>query len=416
MNPIYKEYIQFLKDHNIDIDIREGYYWLDNQIIKAYDKQGNLHKLFRLKIDDSLNITCEQYKYKDFEIESWKETIERNKDRLLKLEKDSLDLIQDSISKYSDYTHIISTSGGKDSNLTMYLVRSINEKIMCVFSNTSLDCADTYKYIKQLKNCKILNPEEGFYEWIHKNIIPSRFSRGCCRVFKEERIFKHYEGQKVLFFLGMRNAESAGRSGYEDEWVNINWSKKSTYQGILPIRKWSDEDVWLYTLWKNIHINTKYKKGYSRVGCAIACPFYTKSTWVLDKYWYPKGYERWHKILEDDFIKNFKWTILNCTIKEYHTNWNGGIVRQEPTDEVVQEFADYKGLDIEIAKKYFNHTCEECGKKVYHKDVIAMNLKLLGRNTKVFYCKQHLMDGLGLTKEQWKLMITDFKQTGCDLF
>ena len=57
MQPIFKEYIQFLKDHDIDIELQEGYYWLDNQIIKAYDTKGNIHKIVRLKIDDSLNIT-----------------------------------------------------------------------------------------------------------------------------------------------------------------------------------------------------------------------------------------------------------------------------------------------------------------------------------------------------------------------
>lgn len=45
INPVFKEYIQFLKDNGIDYPLQEGCYWLDNQIIKAYDKQGNLHKI-----------------------------------------------------------------------------------------------------------------------------------------------------------------------------------------------------------------------------------------------------------------------------------------------------------------------------------------------------------------------------------
>ena len=57
MRPIFKEYIQFLKDNGIDLPIEEGFYWLDRQIIQAYDTQGNLHKLYRIKIDDDLNIT-----------------------------------------------------------------------------------------------------------------------------------------------------------------------------------------------------------------------------------------------------------------------------------------------------------------------------------------------------------------------
>ena len=52
MTPIFNEYIQFLNDvNNSDInlsDLQEGYFWLDNSIIKGFDKQGNIHKFFRI--------------------------------------------------------------------------------------------------------------------------------------------------------------------------------------------------------------------------------------------------------------------------------------------------------------------------------------------------------------------------------
>ena len=47
MNPIFKEYCKFLKD-TVNLELEEGYYWLDNQIIKALDKQGNIHKLYTI--------------------------------------------------------------------------------------------------------------------------------------------------------------------------------------------------------------------------------------------------------------------------------------------------------------------------------------------------------------------------------
>ena len=40
MNLIFNEYINFLIDKGLDnqkYNLKEGYYWLDNQIIKAYD-------------------------------------------------------------------------------------------------------------------------------------------------------------------------------------------------------------------------------------------------------------------------------------------------------------------------------------------------------------------------------------------
>lgn len=44
MTPVFNEYIRFLNDvNNSSVDIsylQEGYFWIDNSIIKAFDKQG----------------------------------------------------------------------------------------------------------------------------------------------------------------------------------------------------------------------------------------------------------------------------------------------------------------------------------------------------------------------------------------
>lgn len=427
MNPVFNEYINFLKDKGVNIEkynIREGYFWLDNQIIKAFDKQGNLQKILRLKVDDDLNIIVKDYGEFSFDIESWEETIERNKGKLQNLETGSILTIKNSIEKYKSYKNIILSSGGKDSTLTSYLVKQVVEDIQTIFSNTTLDCADTYLYIKSQTNVKIINPKEGFYQWRKRlEFIPSRFRRSCCDIFKEGAMIKELnKDQKYLFFMGMRNEESNNRSTYEDEWKNHKWEERP-WQAILPIRKWTELNVWLYILWKRLDINLKYKKGYSRVGCAIACPYYIKSTWILDKYWYPLQYKRWHDILEEDFIKGFKWTRMNCTLKEYHLNWPGGLIRKEPTEEVIQEFAEAKRLTKNVASKYFNNTCKTCSKKVNTKDVVAMNMKYLGRNTEDYYCKKHLIEFLNksiydntFTNKEWDYNIQRFKDQGCNLF
>ena len=54
MLPVFKKYSKFLKEM-CGLELEEGYYWIDNQIIKAFDKKGVIHKLYRLKIDDNLN-------------------------------------------------------------------------------------------------------------------------------------------------------------------------------------------------------------------------------------------------------------------------------------------------------------------------------------------------------------------------
>lgn len=59
MNPIFNEYLTFLRDISGKrlTELKEGYFWLDRQIIKGFDKQGNLHKFYRIFVSDDLKLT-----------------------------------------------------------------------------------------------------------------------------------------------------------------------------------------------------------------------------------------------------------------------------------------------------------------------------------------------------------------------
>ena len=433
MHPIFNDYLRFLRDTsgNELSDLKSGYFWLDRQIIKGFDKQGKIHKFYKISISSSLKLTIDIPKngyesISNIELASWNDLININKNHLIEIENKSLNLIKEKISKYSKYIPIIPVSMGKDSMVTCYLVRNCFPDTKAIFNNTTLDCADTYIMAKSFPNCKIMTPKQGFYQYIKDNrMIPTRFSRFCCRIFKVGEMVNQLDHHKLyLIFMGMRNDESNTRSGYGDEWVNESEWGKTEWQGILPIRTWSDFDIWLYILWKGIDINPKYKKGYTRVGCHIACPYYTKSTWVLDKYWYPGMRLRWETILKDDFIRNKKWIVMNCTIMEYINDaWNGGIYREEPTEEVIEEFARYNGLDKKIAKQYFNKYCANgCKtssgklKKIKDRDTISMNMKFHGRNIGEFLCKKCFMKLYNMDEKRWNKYIEQFKQSGCTLF
>ena len=435
MNPIFNEYLTFLRNttgNNLP-DLKEGYFWLDRQIIKGFDKQGNLHKFYRINISDSLQVSIEQPKtgYKKIEninLASWDETIKMNQFHLEQIETEAKQLITDKMDEYNDYIPLIPVSMGKDSQVTCYLVREIFPNTKAIFNNTTLDCADTYIMAKEFPNCEMMTPKQGFYQYIKETkVLPTRFNRFCCRIFKVGEMVNQLDHETpYIMFMGMRNEESNTRSGYGDEIINPEWGEVA-WKGILPIRTWTELDVWLYTLWKNIEINPKYKKGYARVGCAIACPYYVKSIWVLDKYWYPTMRKRWEEILKEDFIKNKKWIIMNCTLEEYiNQAWNGGVFREEPTEEVIKEFAKYNGLNtknIKVAAQYFNKYCangckSQTGKpkKIKDRDVLSMNMKLYGREIDKFYCKKCMMNMHKLDEDTWNSWVQGFKNTGCVLF
>ena len=424
MQPIFKEQIQMWRDLGFDIPIKEGYYWLDNGIIKAFTPDGQPHKLYKYKVNDDLTINIT--KHKDFkamkfhvDFETWEETYQRLKSEIRVKIDESLNVIRQTVKDYSDYEKIVLTSTGKDSMVVLDLVQKIIPNIRVVFNNTSLDVADTYKMVKSHENWEITNPKEGFYTWIRRmNYIPNRVSRGCCTIFKEGNSIEYLSDcEKLIQFMGVRNNESNSRADRGYITHNPKWGDKEWF-GCLPIRKWSEFDVWLYTLGNHLEINSKYRKGYHRCGCAIACPYATKSTWILDKYWYSDLRTRFENIVQEVFLHNQRWSQINCTVAEYvKDGWNGTLYRPEPTEEVIREMMKYKGItDYNIAKQYFNKTCSECGKNVRQNDVLAMNMKLRGRNVTEFKCKKCLMKEFNMCKGDWNDKVVDFKEQGCKLF
>ena len=122
--------------------------------------------------------------------------------------------------------------------------------------------------------------------------------------------------------------------------------------------------------------------------------------------------------MQKDFLQNQRWSQINCTVQEYvKDGWNGTLYRQEPTEEVINEFMEYKGItDKSVALQYFNKTCCECSKNVRQNDVLAMNLKFHGRSTNKIYCKKCLMKKLEMSKEDWDKNVARFKQQECVLF
>ena len=109
---------------------------------------------------------------------------------------------------------------------------------------------------------------------------------------------------------------------------------------------------------------------------------------------------------------------MNCTLAEYiKDGWNGTLYRPKPTEEVIREMMKYKGItDYDVAKKYFNKTCSDCGKNIRQNDVLAMNMKMYGRNTTEFKCKKCLIKDLNMSKGEWDEKVEDFKAQGCVLF
>ena len=425
MLPVFDEYKKMLADFNIDLSNYDtNKLWIDRLIIRGFDKNGNDRKILRLKVNDNL-----EYEYKFYanppeneELETWEDTYNRLKFIIDKKEEESISVIKASIKKYPEALLVLFTSMGKDSKLLEYILRKVTTNYKIVFNNTTCDSADVYKEVKQRPEVEIVTPKDksgnnlSLYHIAEQYGFATRHHRWCCGIFKELATKNYlFEENNVIQYLGMRNEESFTRSNYQFEQEDDRFDKR--FHKFLPIRKWTELELWLYTLHHNISINSKYLKGYHRVGCHIVCPYYTKSTWVLDKYWYKKQYDRFHNKLSKIFWDKELCCRLNCTENEYHLNWNGGQVRKTPTKEVIEEFMKYKGFDdYNLASQYFEKKCDCCGKNVYKKDEVAMNLKFFGKEINSFKCKKCLLKHFNWDKEQWDNQVEMFKQNNCILF
>jgi hypothetical protein len=60
--------------------------------------------------------------------------------------------------------------------------------------------------------------------------------------------------------------------------------------------------------------------------------------------------------------------------------------------------------------------CVACGFQKLNKETIALNKKLLGRKIQKFYCMDCLAGYLGITVEELRDKIEEFKEQGCALF
>lgn len=414
MKPVFKEEMEFLGIPNN----LENILWVESRCYYGFDKKFNKIKFGRdiNKLPKTINelITHKEYcnyYYKNFT----SKLVEDERNKLYKyINNNNYDEI------------IISISGGKDSTVAEHMVRDICEKhnkVRILFGNTTNETHYTYKYVKEMYGNKleICNPNQGFYNWcLSNNFIPTKFGRACCSIFKEGNITPYLSDKydkKLLHICGIRRDESNTRSKY-NQIRKGKWENKKAQENwnmYLPIIDFLDLDVWSYLIYFNIPFNPLYKFGYSRVGCTN-CPYRSDYELLLNKHFLPTYYNHWQKILKQVFINEGLAITLNCTLDEYlNGDWRGTIAHSQPTKEVIQDFANLKGISFDEAKKYFKTNRCSCGKRL-SKDVIALNMKLLGRNTDGRMCLKCLAEFFGTTKQELKNQIKEFKQQGCNLF
>lgn len=278
-------------------------YFVDGHVVKIPYRDWYKQKKHLLCADDLRN---------DIEIERdyspYYSVVEANEAYIKSKVFEAEQYITNTLAKYKpdNYIPTVSFSGGKDSSVVSRLVMDAlqDNSVIHFFGDTTLEFPETYSYVQEKfrrENPRVpLIPSEtenDFFKLCKVFGPPSQHERWCCTIFKTSNLNKEYDNLpgNSLTFLGIRHSESLARSHYERTQVK---SKISSQINAMPIIEWTDYDVWLYILYKNLLINDCYQYGYKRVGC-WCCPNNSDWSMMLTEIYHPNHMQRWKDMVYD---------------------------------------------------------------------------------------------------------------------
>ena len=206
---------------------------------------------------------------------TWDDAVAANMPILKKFEEKSHRFIKN-VSETTGKPVTVSYSGGKDSLVTLLLVRDNTSDFDILFADTGLEFVETVDNVKETAKelalpLKIHSSGEAFWNSIDNFGPPTVEARWCCKVCKlgaiTQLIENNYENG-CLTFIGQRKYESEVRANSDHIWKNP-WVGNQI--GATPIQNWTALHVWLYLFWKKAKYNPLYEQGFDRIGCWL-CP------------------------------------------------------------------------------------------------------------------------------------------------
>lgn len=139
-----------------------------------------------------------------------------------------------SLSKH--HTWEIAYSGGKDSDVLLWLAKQANIPYNAVHKCTTIDPPGTLAHCIQ-NNVEIIRPKYSFLQLVEKKGLPTMFRRFCCEYLKE-----YYHAPYVM--TGVRTAESVKRAKRYVEPTSCRiWSKTKQAEIATPIATFTDQDI-----------------------------------------------------------------------------------------------------------------------------------------------------------------------------
>jgi len=219
----------------------------------------------------------------------------------------------------SDYRHIVSVSGGKDSAaLALYLWEKYPDlEVEYVFCDTGCELPETYHYLERLSavlgqdivhlNALDLigvakkpgrNPFDVWLNEVYGGFLPSPRARWCTRVLKIKPFEKYIGDDKAISYIGIRGDEA--REGYQSKKPPVI----SELPNILPCYPFKDDKLGLSDIKLLLEESglgmPSYYEWRSRSGCYF-CFYQQIGEWQGLKERHPDRFELAKTYEEDGF-------------------------------------------------------------------------------------------------------------------
>jgi len=175
----------------------------------------------------------------------------------------------------------VAFSGGKDSEVVLYLCLQVTPNVPVVFNNTGVEYPETVRFVTELQeqwnfNLIVTHPEKSFWDCVEQYGFPeqakyslkTRKNAQCCYWLKEKPVLlvirqNHWLGQ----FMGISASESRNRMFLARDKGNCYHIKKWNFCKIHPILWWTVDEVWQFIYDNTLPFNQAYLKGAERIGC-----------------------------------------------------------------------------------------------------------------------------------------------------
>lgn len=184
----------------------------------------------------------------------------------------------------------VAFSGGKDSLTVLDLTLKVNPDVSVVFSNTTVQCPETIRYVRDLQrkwkfNLHVTKCKVPFLKAVRSEGWATHEDRWCCKPYKEQPAFEFLTENKIpAEITGTIRTESIYRRSLKA----FRFPKKNPFLiRINPIYDWNQWEVWDYIHENNLSYNPLYDMGYRRIGC-WCCPLNGPSHYRRLKKTHPK--------------------------------------------------------------------------------------------------------------------------------